>query len=350
MERARRTFLKEVALGTGGLALSACGDSQTLEPSPQRPALSKASPDTLAPWRSLSSLERIRRLETKQYPQTSEFNTIDELVEATARFYCEVVRCKLSAETLRSRVSFVTVDQMIAKAEQDWGGVLPNEDRERVSTVLERVSTNNGLILVNPQNIDTNLEAIKRNQPGLERSVGNRDLRIIYYKSILFHAYTHTQASSEAISFPPIRLPAILDTEVHTLNKFLNFEGRRLSTGQTVYITGSGEAMTEYIAKFRVGLKTSIHLSPALYGEGAGYIDSLNQEAKISAEVFTEYYSGAKTTRELLRKWAGIQNPRNPDESRAIHGLVTIGLRVMLPDLVSQDITNATIRQLLRRG
>lgn len=303
----------------------------------------KSSTPVDTEWGRFSPLQRIQRLELKQYPMGVNFDPIAEMVVAAAQFYCANARCDQGAEALGKSVEMVTPDQVVSVYEQIYGRELTPAEKFDHARKLEVIDPRTNRILVSPTAIHADVVDQGKTLPQNIRRFEPKDYETILLKSVLIHAFTHPRASRERLATP--RIP--IEGTDFTITGVMGFTFTGVSSnGSGGYITGLNEAFTEY-ESIVVKRKTGDYLSTEGYAEGVKLVVMLNQASKIAPEQFKDYYEGQKNLIKLLSKWGSIRNPNRPAVDAALQAMVIIALRVDYPHLLSQDRATAEIIKLL---
>lgn len=295
-------------------------------------------------WLRLSSKERIKKLEFKQYPKFSDFDATSEMMRATVQYYCSMLGC--SFENMLSKVSFVDTQRIIQEVEFDMERKLTDEERKRHGEeTVEMFSIKRGLILISKDHLKREVDKFLA-QPDSSKALGGSDPDAVMLKSVLFHAYTHANADRRGFPISPITIPSQIPITLDRLDEGFVFFGQR-QDGRKVFLSGGNEAITDFIS-VAIGQETGLMMSSPLYTPGVRLVEMLNMRARIDLSEFMGYYFGQRPKRELFRRWGGIKNPLQPDEQAALATLITIALRVNHPQDITQEQTLAKINELLR--
>lgn len=295
-------------------------------------------------WLRLSPKERIKRLEFKQYPKFSDFDSTDEMIRASAQYYCSIVGCNF--EDMLNRVSLVDTQRIIEEVEFDNERKLTDEEKRHYGEeTVEMFSVKRGLILINKAHLNRETDKFIV-QRGSGKELEGIDTSAVMLKSTLFHAYTHANAERKGFSFEPITVLSQVPTIFDRLDEGFVFFGQR-QNGVKVSLHGGNEAITEYIS-VAIGQDTGLMVSGSAYTSGVRLVEILNIRAGITLEEFTSYYLGLKPKKELFRRWGALKNPQQPDENAALAALLTIGLRVDHPQDMTQEQAITRINELLR--
>lgn len=293
-------------------------------------------------WQNSLPTERITRLELKQHPSYRNFDPTQEMISATADYYCAREQC--SSDTLKKSVSLTNTQRIIEEIEFDNGRPLTTEERELYGKeTTEMFGVKRRLVLINQQNLA--VESTKIGPRSTEELRG-RDPYAVMLKSTLIHAYTHSIAEKEGFPIGEIIIPGPIPTTYDRIGAGFVFFGR-WADGTPVSLGGGDEAITEYIAT-SIGQDTGGYLSGSAYTSGVRLVEMLNLRAGIPIEDFKDYFTGRKPKRELFRRWGALKNRVNPDEQSALAALAVIALRVNYPQNVTQEQAVTSINDLLR--
>lgn len=295
-------------------------------------------------WQKISPKERIKRLEFKQYPRFSDFDSTQEMILASAQYFCSVTGC--FAENLTNKVIFADAERIIEEIEVDNGRKLTAEEREKYGRgVVEMVGSKRGFILINEANLRKETNKFIQ-QPDAAGELEGRDAFNVMLKSTIFHAYTHTIVNKEGFPFEQIIIQGQVPVAYDKLDEGFTFFGKR-ADGIKVAIGGGDEAITDYIGT-AIAQDTGPYVSGSGYTSGVKLIEMLNLKAKITVADFIGYYTGKKPKRELFRRWGALKNPANPNEQAALAALLIIGIRVDYPQDITQEQAVVKINTLLK--
>lgn len=216
-------------------------------------------------WKRLSAKDRITRLELKHYPKVSAFDPNRELFRAVSQYYCEDGLCNKPSTQLERSVITANTKRVIDEIELDQGRRLSEgEEKKLGDETIEMVGIKSGLVLINQERLQKEVEGVINNNPSLVTRLEGRDLYTVMLKSVLFHAFTHGNADKSYFDITPI---GVISTKSATFDKVGDgfvFSGRRL-TGEPVYVLGADEAMTEYVAVFKGQKYRAIYRRFSLY-------------------------------------------------------------------------------------
>lgn len=299
-----------------GLAVVACG-------SDRRPTL----PSPATEWSRFTPLERIQRLERKQGPKTPGFDPFKELAFAVAEFYCHETACSnKSPQAIARDVILLPTDQFVARINDEslkYAGkpLTAQELGDTRQKRLETVTLDNQ-VLINKGLFDT-VVAKTRSSPEVVRQLNGGNLETTMLKSVLFHAFSHTNQTREQLDIPPIFLRAGSTTFVY--NKMRGFQILGATPDGKPTSINSHEPPTELIGAI-LATRTGNYLAvePAYYA-AAQYMNTLNGRAKISHPEFFDYANGKRPLREFLERWSQLKKG-DPDIKTGAVLLAIIGL------------------------
>lgn len=292
-------------------------------------------------WSSLPALEKINRLEFKQYPLIPDFNPRNELISSVAQFYCEQTVCQKKADDMARNVFFVDPNELIPQLEKENDRKYTEDEKENERKTRLEITRENGNAYVNSELFNNIVETVKTNNPELLKQLKGRDLETFLLKSLLFHTYSHVNESHKTNEFEPFSLSLSYEPGLISFGKLVGFKfyGQK-KDGTPAYLIGASEAATE-LAAIIIGTKTSGYISINRdYEGGADFIQTLNRKAGVSNAEFLEYYHGNKPINDLLRRWSSKGN-----EKDSVMALATIALRV--DGLASQKDAEAAINRFL---
>lgn len=327
----RRRFLETAAVaGAGWFLGSACRNE-----------------DPRDEWLKLSPAERIDRLELTHHPNFKNFDPTQELVQATAQYYCQRIQCRVPTTQLVQSVAFVDGNRIAAEVEKDNGRPLDEASRRfAIESVLETAPKYSNQLFLNRQNIQRESQVI-RQQPALMQALGKRNVEVAFTKSVLFHAYAHANQSKESLQITPVNINAGDPGRPTTVTNIHGFEFRGTSAeGKPKFINGASEAMTDYVAAYATE-GAGIYISTEKYTNGVRLVELINRRLGLTPQQFIEYYTGRRTTKDLWRAWGSIKNPQMPDETAAMLAMLVIALRVTNPGTFTQPQAEIRIRQYL---
>lgn len=327
-----------LTLGSGALlAVFGC------ESKPNKPAMGSSPQPS---WADLTPLQKIQRLEFKQLPDIPNFDPTQELIGATTQFYCQEVPCNMSAQELKSRTLFVSVERFLEEYKADLITPLADEEVEQFAAeAQEFVSRKDNIIYMKEEKIQSEVERITATQPEVIKMLAGRDIRVVLMKTILFHASSHANTTTEEVEIEPIEIVPI--TGRPTVRKIhgFDFEGT-YPDGQHFVYTGTNEALTEYTGEL-VGARTGSFLMGERSTQGAELLKMVNNRAQIEPGVLKEIYVGRRSTEELLGAWGTIKNPLQPNRQAAVNALLTVGIRTNNPEIISQRRAIEVVRGFL---
>lgn len=296
-------------------------------------------------WLRLPPKDRITRLEFKNYPGFSDFNSETEMINASAQYYCSVLAC--SPEVMRRKVLLTNTERIIEEIEIDNERKLTDQEKQKYGgATTEMFGEKRGFILINRANLIREANKYLQ-QKEAKDEMGGRDAYTVMLKSTLFHAYTHANVSQEEVAFNDLIIPSQVPVVYNKMGHGFTFLGKR-ATGETVFQHGGDEALTDYVAT-AIGQETGPYLSGPTYTAGVRLIYMLNTRAGLnSMDDLLAYYTGRKPKMELFRRWGAIKNPNQPSEQSALAVLLTIALRVDNPQDITQEQAVTKINELLR--
>lgn len=304
---------------------------------PTRPTISTVIPEstrgiiTEGNWTSLTSQERISKLELKSYPDIPNFDPREELKLATAQFYCQVTKCNTSPEDIANNIFFVTPSRFLEEAQKDIGRKYTKEETEKELNTRPEMVNKDKQSFINIELYDKIVQELEKYNPDVVRQLGSRDFKTVLEKSLFIHIFSHMNQTEESYFFDgfsmtlPSRDGLIKVPSIDKLDGF-TFEGVR-EDGSPFFINGANEAITERVSVI-VGRKIDYISFATGYNDGALLVDMLNKKSGISDQEFLEYANGARSMDELFTRWGSVKNPSNPDKKAAILALASIGLYV----------------------
>lgn len=283
-----------------------------------RPPEPAATISPEAAWASLEPLERIKKLELKQYPEIPNFDSLAELTKAAAEFYCQSTNCTSSPQELIERVGFVTFEFFKTVIEQDIGRNLTGEEEKKAKDALNYIVSSK-----TKREIFWNLEALKTDvtnvSPEAIAKLEGRDLQTVIYKTVLLQGFFLLERSREEADYS-------IDTSILGKLKVsvrgFDLYGQRsdLSSAQTLF---ASEAFALFFTRRAVdeemGPLISLHRSSR---EAADLIEKINQQSNLTTEELLIFFRGQRSIRALLKIWG------QGDEEKGLLAMVIIGLRV----------------------
>ncbi|MBI2327426.1 hypothetical protein HYU92_03820 [Candidatus Curtissbacteria bacterium] len=321
------------ALYATGAALSAACQDQ-----PQPRALSQNEPNPQTPltwesWQQMSASERLNIIQNKSlrpsaYQELPSMEPLRELAQAVAQVYCQEIDCVKSPEQLAQSVFFLNGKEFSTQYNREIiesGGSPLEQGKQKF---FYAITTNDKRrILINTELIDAEVENLRDKNPILPPKLATIDLRTIFYKSTLIHEFTH--ADTPDFIYPVEPYQVLLPNGPATIDHLQGFTlvGKD-SSGKTIYINGSNEAITEAISTYAGSADGSIYLSLGYrFGSAADMIIELCEIAGVSRKdlknIRTEH-----DLDQLLSKWGSIKNSGNPDKKAALRALTAIGIFV----------------------
>lgn len=312
------------ALFVGIMTFSgACKEDQspTLD---HQPGISRIlTPDSSkVKWEKLPSIEQIKRLELKQFPDFADFSLNNALSIATAQFFCQQTKCHNSPEDMAKSVTFVNEVEFLQVSEKNRGRPLTEEDKIRIKNRIG-VTFNHENIYINETHLARVVKDMSINQSGLMGNEG-KDAETILKKSALIHEFTHLNMDNKRHNFeqfsfpfeilPPVRFESVKNFQIY---------GKMEKYGSFV-ILGSEEAIAEKAATI-IGLKLGTYLSTPNYMTGVTLLGKINMHSNITDEEFLAYVNGNLPTEELFRRW-GKNNIQTGINALALIGLEIDGL------------------------
>ncbi len=295
-------------------------------------------------WYKLSSGERIRRLEFKNYAKFKDFDPTQELITATSQYYCQSVNCDPSK--LNQAVQLVDRKRIIEEIKKDNAEINISEDElgAYADNTLEMVGQKSGQVLIQTARFDEEVKRTTSSQPNLVREMQGRDLYTVQLKSTLFHAYSHVFQTKEEFD---VNINLNTGRPV-VVNKFRGFDFYATNPdGTTTFITGGGEAATEYVGTL-VGQESGPIIAGSAYSGGLRLLEAVNTRAGVHPFEFRDYYTGKKSVKELFRRWGALKNRAMPDENTGLLILLVIAVHVKDPVNFPRNLAMAKIDELLR--
>lgn len=270
----------------------------------------------------------------KEYPPSANLDTRQELVSATAQFYCEETKCKKHPGKMAMNVFFLPQDAFIQQLKKER---VDNDVSQEEQEGIEFTTKNKSQVFINETVVGGIGGQVRQTRPDIVRTLGKRDVDVVTVKSILIHAFGHVNISKELYYFDPFSLR--VPKEVGPINFMQIGEGFNLvglkSDGSPFVLSGADEAMTELNGKIIGGTKDAYLGLIGEYTNGANMLDAIIKKANISSQEFTQYVSGELPKKSFLQKVGALKNPSQPDEKAALLALATIALHV--DDLTSRS-------------
>lgn len=319
------------ALMVGILTLTGCKPGDVGQQTPL-PAKTEQASSAESAWNNLSPLVRIDRLEEKNYPGVKNFDSTQALIKATSEFYCQNTPCKITPEEMEQNVVLLQTDEFLQAYQKDMGRSFKDNAEKTASSL-------NPELMINMDNPDRKQRKILIQMPRIKsltkeivatnglQAFGGRDPETITLKSVLRHAYSHENQSSETIDLP--LTPIIVGNRTILINRMegLDLLALDADTKEALVFTGTAEGMTERAAIFS-SAQTDVFILSKTYINATTLVDELNKKAGISQSEFMDYYLGKQSIMGLLQKWGSIRDPKNSDIQAGIriYFLVAISL------------------------
>ena len=284
---------------------SACDNPKPMNPT-ETPAITKTTQPAESVWNGLTPMERLRRLEIRDFPKTKDFDLDKELSLATAQFYCQVTKCNKSSEQMAASVSYLTDDEIVKKTVIETNVALSEEDlNKQKKKQLAFTTRDKKAIYVNSTLLKEVIRKIYTSPQELqEEELGDKDLTTVVKMSILVHEFTHMNSQPQtkdffafSASLPDIEGPI-------NFGQIYGFEILgNTQDGKIFYIEGGNEAVTERAAQL-IGSKSGLYVGVAdEYSNGADLVDQLNKGTDVTNEEFLKYVSGQLPSEKLIEKW-----------------------------------------------
>lgn len=293
---------------------------------PLRPEISNET-RVRSEWYQLSLQERLRRLETRQYPLFSGFDEQQELTGVLSQGLCASLPCRESAVQLSSRVHIVSSSQTIDAYEKDNDVKLSAADRARTMRDFLMIPTiKDRQLFLNSEAIEERVRALSL-VPQLRRDIGNRDFRTLAYESLMLEGISILSRSNKAEPVD-IRIEDKGSGRVLTIDRVdeLSLKGQ-FSDGTPYVLQGSAIAMAKYVAA-QVSAKLGGYYLSFIpqHVEAGEMVRILNEKSGTYFSEFAEMYTGQQSIRELLDKWGTLSQTTAPSDEAALLALLAIGI------------------------
>lgn len=285
------------------LSAGACAPKQGIELTPQRlPSVTAATGESkpsqnVQEWGSLSALERIKKLELKDYPKDTNFDPASQLVKATSEFFCGQIPCVVKASDLQEKVHLLENDEYLQAIERTLGKGFRNQEE-----VLSE-----GVVVPIPS-------SVKRpdRQIFVNAAKAGQDTKLL--KSLLFLGYLQVNQSDENISIEPFTFQGASGRRL-TINRLSQLILMGVDNSNRVATQdGAARAMTAYAMSIvsEQTFLTGVNKDQSV-NDAALFLKQLMNLADISDRDFLNYYVGQRPIADFLKRLGSI----NPSSKQA---------------------------------
>lgn len=278
---------------------------------------------TEATWNALPSVEKLKKLELRDFSQIREYNLDREISIATAQFYCEQTKCNSSASQMAASVSYLGEDEFIDKLGIETQKQYSKQDISEKEW-LAFTTKNRDNIYIDQTLLYKVIQKINKTQPEIAKKLGKKDLEIVIKKSILIHEFTHRNLHPQFKTFSAFSLSLPSYDQPINFNQLYGFEisGKSQDEKKVFYIEGGDEAVTERATQI-IARKSESYIGVVQeFSSGASFVQQLNTKAGVTNDEFLKYLNGQLASEELVKKWG------KGDFKKGIMMLAAIGLNV----------------------
>lgn len=282
--------------------------------------------DPVESWRAIPPGERLRSLETRQFPKFNGISLIPEISLAAAQLRCQITTCNRGVAEMEQAVKVLSAVDFL-KAYERVHGIKPEKDT-RGGIVLEFTE---GKPL---HTINLNTDAIKlmvsqmSPQARAAYRKNNIDPEIAFIKQAIIYAQSHLNQTQEKLPLnQPVKVQLPYSSQFATVSGMDALSLNVLDPyNNSVMVPGIRVTLTEIATEFicsKAGTYTL--LPPARYG--VDLIKPLFNLAGIKTEEVLAVFHGRKEQTELATLLGSIQKGPNALERNTLPQ--EMGLKVL---------------------
>lgn len=305
-------------------AIAAACDKPAL-PTPTR-AIAEAPADPRESWRAISPGDRLRGLETRQFPKFNGFSLIPEISLATAQLRCQITTCNRGVAEMEQAVKVLSAVDF-SKAYERVHGIKP-EQHPKGGVVLEFAEGEPlHTIYLNTDAIKLMVSLMSPQTLATYRQ-NNTDPEIAFIKQAIIYAQSHLNQTQEKLLLnQPVKVQLPYSSQFATVSGMDALSLKVLDPyNNSVMVPGIRETLTEIATEFicsKAGTYTL--LPPARYG--VDLIKPLFNLAGINTEDALAVFHGRKKQTELMTWLGSIQKGPNALERNTLPQ--EMGLKVL---------------------